>query len=909
MSSKRPKSKEGHKPKGKDKTKENFPSEGASVPDHPDYIFPLVLTSATQELFGCRADEDLTGENPYKLLKKDDIIQDMKNRASVSDFSPIKQIVLDYPEDELLLVFDRDFIYGQSFYLVITVEAKENILKPLVQGDDEEQTKHEEEEEEEMVMPKTPESHPWISLGSEQEIEEESVTESRPRLRFKISPLLRRCGAPVCFSDRSALDGKEGFVECPSYQDKSFSIRQMERHTAVQASSESRDSSTQTLWKYPRNMWTQYESREFSPEEKEHHLRSENLKNFITSVLIRFEISLQQNHITDVFRDDWTDLCEEDGALTGKTETQLKEYQSFMDLHCSKEKTISHIHWHPTISGVIAVSMTERLSLEQRIENSTKLLLNPSYILFWNFTDPINPQLQLECPDDVLCFQFCPSDPNIIAGGCMNGQVVLWDISAHVERLQDTRSGGKNISNKLDKKDVTPVVRYCAVSGIENGHKAPITDIQWLPESFELSKLGIPVENPSRISVQLVTCAPDCCVLFWDLRPPRVVSQSLTDVKQKSEEKPLENPHGVPNTFKHLNLTWKPFIRVSLPKIGSSGEYSPLKLSLRDNTVDYPTGDKPPQNVDRQEACGFSQLRVPSAKQQKPLENISTKLFVGTEVKTHGSSMSLLFMFSQLMRVFLLRSCKDGELVYTDWKMEKDNDSGRLLSAKPMHRFPLYDTLVNTVSRSPFFRDIILTVSSFSFALWKEGVTSGPLLMSACSKALRTAGHWSLSRPAVFFIGREDGSVEVWDLLQDSHEPSQIQSVSSSPITGIRTGGLSAKQHLLAVSDRLGTLHVLQIPWSLRRSSGSERQIVKKYLEKEEERLEYFEKRQLKHEREKKEMEAEQQRKKTEPVMPLKQEEELEAEALKEYGRFLSLEKDILKNMGLLNESDDRSDL
>ncbi|XP_059384539.1 dynein axonemal intermediate chain 3 isoform X1 [Carassius carassius] len=887
MSSKRPKSKEARKIKGKDKKKENnFPTtdEGASELDHPDYIFPLVLTSATQELFGCRADEDLTGENPYKLLKKEDIVQDMKTRASVSDFSPVKQLVLDYPEDELLLVFDRDFTYGQSFYLVLTVEAKDNILKPSVQGDDEEPITHEEEveEEEDMIIPKTPESHPWMSLGSEQEIEEESVTESRPRLRYKISPLLRRCGAPVFFSDRGALDRKEGFVECPSYQDKSFSIRAMERHTAVQASSDTKHSTTQTLWKYPRNTWTQYESREFSLDEKEHHLRSENMKNFITSVLTRFEISLQQNHIADVFCDDWTALCEDDGVLMGKTETTLKEYQSFMDLYFSKEKTISHIRWHPTISGVIAVSMTERLSLEERIDNSAKLLLNPSYILFWNFTDPINPQLQLECPDDVLCFQFCPSDPNIIAGGCMNGQVVLWDISAHVERLQDTRSGGKNISNNLDRNNVTPVVRYCAVSGIEIGHKAPITDIQWLPETFELSKLGIPVENPSRVSVQLVTCAPDCCVLFWDLRPPRAVSQSLTDVKQKSQEKPLENPHGVPNTFKHLNLTWKPFIRVSLPKIGSSGEYSPLKFSLRDNTVDCPTGDKPPQNVDREEGCGFAQLRVPSAKQQKPLENISTKLYVGTE---------------------------DGELIYTDWKIEKDNDSGRLLSSKPIHRLLVHDTLVNTVSRSPFFRDILLTVSSFSFSIWKEGVTSGPLLRSACSKMLRTVGHWSLSRPAVFFIGKEDGSIEVWDLLQNSHEPSQIQNISSAAVTCISTSSISSKQHLLAVSDRLGTLHILQIPWTLRRSSNSERQIVKKYFEKEEGRLEYFQKRQIQHEKERKEMEAEQQRKKTEPMMSLKQEEELEAEALKEYEQFLALEKVILKNMGLLTVAEDRADL
>lgn len=62
--------------------------------DHPEDIFPMVLTSATQELFGCRADEDVTSESPYKLLRIDDIVQDIKKRAAVSDFSPVKQTVL-----------------------------------------------------------------------------------------------------------------------------------------------------------------------------------------------------------------------------------------------------------------------------------------------------------------------------------------------------------------------------------------------------------------------------------------------------------------------------------------------------------------------------------------------------------------------------------------------------------------------------------------------------------------------------------------------------------------------------------------------------------------------------------------------------------------------------------------------
>lgn len=33
-----------------------------------------------------------------------------------------------YPEEEMLLVFDRTFTYGQSFYLVLTPEGKKRIL-------------------------------------------------------------------------------------------------------------------------------------------------------------------------------------------------------------------------------------------------------------------------------------------------------------------------------------------------------------------------------------------------------------------------------------------------------------------------------------------------------------------------------------------------------------------------------------------------------------------------------------------------------------------------------------------------------------------------------------------------------------------------------------------------------------
>ena len=59
---------------------------------HPE-IYPLVLTTKTQEIFNCRVEEDMTDEQTYKLIKKEDILADLQNRAAISDFHPVKKIV------------------------------------------------------------------------------------------------------------------------------------------------------------------------------------------------------------------------------------------------------------------------------------------------------------------------------------------------------------------------------------------------------------------------------------------------------------------------------------------------------------------------------------------------------------------------------------------------------------------------------------------------------------------------------------------------------------------------------------------------------------------------------------------------------------------------------------------------
>lgn len=59
----------------------------------PDDIKPLFVATQGQQIFGCVADEDVTSDNPYKLIPKEQILQDFLNRAGVSDFKEAKSVI------------------------------------------------------------------------------------------------------------------------------------------------------------------------------------------------------------------------------------------------------------------------------------------------------------------------------------------------------------------------------------------------------------------------------------------------------------------------------------------------------------------------------------------------------------------------------------------------------------------------------------------------------------------------------------------------------------------------------------------------------------------------------------------------------------------------------------------------
>ena len=58
-----------------------------------DGAIPIFISAPTQQIFECKTDDDVSASRPYKLIKKEDIMKDLFNRAAVCDFQPHKKII------------------------------------------------------------------------------------------------------------------------------------------------------------------------------------------------------------------------------------------------------------------------------------------------------------------------------------------------------------------------------------------------------------------------------------------------------------------------------------------------------------------------------------------------------------------------------------------------------------------------------------------------------------------------------------------------------------------------------------------------------------------------------------------------------------------------------------------------
>jgi len=162
--------------------------------------------------------------------------------------------------------------------------------------------------------------------------------------------------------------------------------------------------------------------------------------------------------VLDLFQDDFAALAEDDGADGHRADMALAELSSFTDLVYSKNKIAVHMQWLPHQRGFFAVACIDASPYNERVTRMGRP--QPAHVLVWNFRDPIHPEYVLQAPAEVATFQYNPANPDLVVGGCYNGQVVVWDMAGEHERVQRLRHAEKEGSDEA----TIPVVKHKCVA-------------------------------------------------------------------------------------------------------------------------------------------------------------------------------------------------------------------------------------------------------------------------------------------------------------------------------------------------------------------------------------------------------------------------------------------------------------
>nr|CDS24476.1 WD repeat containing protein 63 [Echinococcus granulosus] len=807
-------------------------------------------------------------------VEKESLLRSLEHTESTDALVvAVKEKVVEYPREFITFIVDEKMKFDGNFIMILSQDLDNTLrLEDLEVNEKDLVVDVIEEADDDVTWVFPSIEHPWANQGSDLEILEEGCVETRARIVSKFERPRHEFGAK-----RKLNVHQEGptYTEVKPYEDKNFSIPVMELERGVTCVNSRSDHYTNTDWLYPRNQVVQYIPRLALMEEKETSATktlSQRPISGLSNVLSLFEQGLKENLMFNFLKDDFANLGVSDDTYDNKSANNFKEILTLSDLRFAKDKAISHIEWHPKIEGLLAMSTVERLPYDELVNQLSRVLMTPTYIIVWSLYDPIQPQLLLLAPEDILCFEFNPTDPHIVAGGCNNGEVVLWDISKYdlTNVLEKLKSKQELPLFQFDENESqkVPTMPWCATSNIEASHATPITCLQWLPDHIELDRAGLTYENTSQHCVQLLTCATDGGVFVWDLRPEKCV---LAVDKTRDQ---MVMPHDVPATFNALDAKWKPLLHVNLFRPDNAPDHCPTCFCIRERQGDRSVLDLK-ANVAKKVASENDPNRVGLPKAQ-PLDGINSIIFVGTA---------------------------DGDMVCVDWMPQKDVKTAKRQTPMPSFVAQLHDGPIVYIARSPFLPEVVLCVGGFSWSLWKENVTSGPLLCSAPYAKAPTGGLWSPSRSSVFYIMRADGVLEAWDLLDKTHEPAILHTVSSSALTALSIK-VEVRKHFLAVGDMHGALKILLIPHRLKVGGPEEVEAMTGYIDREVRRRAYVVSRWKRREQERMQKEAEDKHLAgISTVAELSATEKMQ-KMRSEYDAYLADERQFLRLLGLYGDTE-----
>lgn len=747
----------------------------------PDFnipgVYKLVLSDLTQESIGCIAGDTVTAEKPWLNVDKEAILEHVENFPDSSEFMFLKNRIGEFPGDEILMGYIPDESKEvDEFYICITEEAQKAVNEIV-----EKLTKLQEDRLKNAIHRKIKR---WKTHGSEKEIEETQIKYNRSLIEVEIESKYPILPFKVHFRRIKTQDLRDGYMELRPSEDSASTITKKRIDACIQVAPSVTSNHAQTVCTYPKNSYTQYE---YTPPEIE-----TDLKNF-SKVESIYDI-LKVNGCINLYSNDYEDLVLNPKMSIRISTSDNVEYICFIEMNLCGNKMISSLCWHPMWSGCVIASYVDIapplfLKTHLNIDEVSKAVHDTNPVLFWSFNDDLKPKLILETPRPVYSLSVCPNNANLIIGGCLNGQIILWDITNKLKIVEEEEILTVNqqkyreymfelMSWMKNIFDVTKV-RPTAISDLKYSHKGCVTAIDWLSPFFKTSKTGKIDPCTEGLSLEFITAAEDGTILIWDLLKKPVIEpggfkamRKLRRLKKKpSALSTMESPFHI----LHLNL--KPIYKINLVA--------------------------PSQN---NRLLGISTMYTNFFKTH--YENIARENRKSTKLSDRQIFRPLLGLFGSNDRKTFYVGSIEGDYIQGIWEGQ-EFDSGEMVNFENcqfVNFGKIHDGPVVSVDYSPK-NDTVLTVGGKVFALWRENFKNRPILWRQC-KSIYTNGSWFMFEQASIKLVRIDGYMEIWSLFNQSKTPLEDKLMSNGAVTLCTTHPRKIQKNIFGLCDYRGSVRL-----------------------------------------------------------------------------------------------------
>ncbi|KAI8468458.1 MAG: inner dynein arm I1 intermediate chain [Monoraphidium minutum] len=815
----------------------------------------------------------------FVQLPRERVLADIQLQGAISDFHPIRDAARAADCDPLLVRGNEDDAYGDggNYEVACTRAACDawQAAEEWRRAAAEAAAVAAAGAAAQAAQPKSKRRRPpqpWVDLGSEAELSEVAGPPPAPPARLILERPLRdfvagrqrraaeaaAAAAPPAVQQEDAAQQQQGVdaaaaaapppparrlvdvaasdlwnsatSECRPFKDGNYDLRRARREAGAQAVPVLAEAGVQATGGRAVPGSTQYSPRDLSAGAKQAAEGSPLFATFLEGARARCEEALLQNAVADVAADDLAALQDDDdagaadagGVGAARGAAAVVEVQSFTDLVYSRNKVASCVRWVAGRRGVVAVAVTDPASHQERLARAGRL--EDAYILIWNFRDPIHPECVLECPHEVVTFEVNPVNTDIIAGGCHNGQVVVWDLSDARDRTATRGSapaaaatggagaaaaprglaaggggdgGGGAVGGGAGD---TPVVRHRFMSAVEASHSAPVADLQWLP--------GIEVDRSGRA---FPVRAGSAGTSHQSLARSSTLGAAALAALQSGSSVPREC--------------------CFCATLGPDG-----RVMLWDCRADQQAkrGGRRPEGGE----AAWRPMHVVH------LLNMHGVDFAGSR---------LAFDFRDLTAGSFLAGSLDGQLLGGTFvrAAEGENPEYTRFCHAP-HAGPIV-----ALARSPFIEGLVASVGDCCFKLWL-GDAPTPLFESPFANEVYTAACWSPTRPGLLLLGDAAGGLHAWDLLDRTHEPALHSNAASAAVASLAFSGApppaapalaalapggggahgaggaaAAAGQVLALGDAAGVLHLMALPRTLRRPLPGEARLMGAFVRRE----------------------------------------------------------------------------